>query len=64
VTLLDNWVHHGVYPGPGAVANALNYSVDTTSSAPNTPKTIAAGTATTGYDPNFAAPPWPAASSG
>lgn len=61
VTLLDNWVRGGVYAGPGAVAQVLNYGIDTSSGASNTPATEAAGTATTGYQPNESAGPWPAA---
>jgi pimeloyl-ACP methyl ester carboxylesterase len=59
VHLLDNWVRYGVYAGTGAVADALDYSVNNSSKAKNTPATVAAGTATTGYDPNYAPPPWP-----
>ena len=60
VTLLDNWVRYGVYAGPGAVAEALDYSPDSSSSATNTPATEDAGTADTGYRPNDVAGPWPA----
>ncbi|HEY2296600.1 MAG TPA: hypothetical protein VGH43_02635 [Jatrophihabitans sp.] len=62
IQLLDNWVRYDVYAGPGAVALAFNYTVDTTYTSKNNPSTIAAGKATTGYDPNFAAPPWPGTS--
>jgi pimeloyl-ACP methyl ester carboxylesterase len=64
IDLLDNWVRYGVYAGPGAVADAFNYSVDNTDTERNTPKTIAAGTATTGYDPNYAPAAWPAGETG
>jgi len=59
VQMLENWVRYDVYPGPGAAATAFDYTVDSTDSSKNNPSTIAAGKATTGYDPNFAAPPWP-----
>jgi len=62
--LLDNWVRYAVYAGPGAVALAFNYTVNTTDSSKNNPSTIAAGKANTGYDPNFAPPPWPGTGSG
>ena len=62
--MLDNWVRYNVYAGPGAVAQAFNYSVDNTAVGRNTPSKIAAGTATTGYDPNFAAPAWPSSPAG
>ncbi len=61
ITLLNNWVQHGVYAGPGAVAQVLNYSPDPTSTGPNNPTTQAAGSATTGYQPVDVAPAWPAA---
>ena len=64
IDLLDNWVHYGVYAGPGAVAEAFNYSVDNADTGKNTPKTVAAGTATTGYDPNYAPAAWPAGEPG
>ena len=64
VQLLDNWVRNDVYAGPGAVGLAFNYTVDSTDSSKNNPSKIAAGKATTGYDPNFAAPPWPATTTG
>ena len=51
-------------PGPRGVWNALNFTVDNTATAKNTPATIAAGTATTGYDQNYAPSPWPAKSGG
>jgi hypothetical protein len=64
IDLVDKWVRLGVYAGPRGVWNALNFTVDNTATGKNTPATIAAGTATTGYDQNYAPSPWPAKSGG
>jgi pimeloyl-ACP methyl ester carboxylesterase len=64
VQMLDNWARYAVYAGPGSAGQAFDYTVDSTDASKNNPKKIAAGTATTGYDPNFAAPPWPASATG
>lgn len=64
VTLLDGWVRHGQYPGSGAIAQALDYTVDNADSAKNTPSKVADGTATTGYQPVDVAGPWPTKDSG
>lgn len=62
VNLLDKWVRLGVYPGPLGVANALSYSIDVTATTGNNPTTIKNGTATTGYDANYAPASWPGSS--
>ncbi|HET6876287.1 MAG TPA: hypothetical protein VFH38_02025 [Jatrophihabitans sp.] len=62
VNLLDKWVRLGVYPGPLGVADALSYSIDVTAPSGNNPTTIKNGTATTGYDANFAPASWPGSS--
>ena len=59
VDLLDQWVRNGSYPAAGAIATELNFSTDSTLTNMNTPKTVAAGTATTGYAPSLLAPAWP-----
>ncbi len=64
VSLLDNWVHYGQYAGPGAVAQALDYTVDNAVTTKNTPDKQASGDAQTGYDPNYVPGPWPAAPAG
>jgi len=66
ITLLDGWVRHGQYPGYGAIAQALNYSVDDADTDKNTPARIAenGSGATTGYQPVDVAGPWPAKDSG
>jgi alpha-beta hydrolase superfamily lysophospholipase len=58
VTLLDDWVRHGQYAGPGAVNHVFGYNPATT------PAEQAAGTAQTGYSPITTAGPWPAANTG
>jgi alpha-beta hydrolase superfamily lysophospholipase len=64
VTLLDNWVRHGQYPAYGAIAQALNYSVDNADTGKNTPEKIADGTADTGYQPVDVSALWPNVDSG
>ena len=64
IDLLNNWVRYGVYAGPGAVASAFDYSINNADTGKNTPKKVSAGTASTGYDPNYAPPAWPAGASG
>ncbi|SES39961.1 hypothetical protein SAMN05216199_3327 [Pedococcus cremeus] len=59
VDLLDQWVRTGAYPAAGAIASELNFSTDSTLPNMNTPKSIADGTATTGYSPSLLAPAWP-----
>jgi len=59
VSLLDGWVRTGSYPASGAIATALNYSLDNGETDKNTPASIDAGTATTGYAPSDLPPAWP-----
>lgn len=59
VDLLDGWVRSGQYPASGAIAQELDYSSDDAQTTMNTPKSIDAGTATTGYSPSLLPPSWP-----
>lgn len=62
VELLNKWVRLGVYAGPLGVADAFDYSIDVTAKGGNNPTTIKNGTATTGYDANYAPASWPGSS--
>lgn len=64
IQMLDNWARYGVYAGPGSAAQAFGYTGDTADSSKNNPARVAAGTATSGYDPGYVAPPWPSSATG